>query len=61
MKLELIDFSGRTISLIYDGNLVSQSHQISIDLSDVANGEYIVSIKKSSGYESLKLIKVKSL
>ena len=61
VKIELIDFSGKTIAVIYDGNLVSQSHQISIDLSDVANGEYIVSIKKASGYESLKLIKVKSL
>ena len=54
-------FSGKTISVIYDGNLVTQSHQIPIELSDVVNGEYIVSIKKTSGIETLKLLKVKSL
>jgi uncharacterized protein (DUF1501 family) len=60
-KVEIHDVSGKLITVVCDGNLSENTHAIPVDLSDFTVGEYIVSIKKKSGRETVKFIKYRSI
>ena len=60
-KVEIHDVSGKLITVVYEGNLSEDTHAIPVDLSDFTVGEYIVSIEKQSGSETVKFIKYRSI
>lgn len=61
VKIEIMDLTGRSMTVVYDGNLTQATHIIPVDLSTIAIGEYIVTITKKSGVETVKLMKLKCI
>jgi hypothetical protein len=59
VKVEIFDLEGRLISVVYDGNLDQNTHLIKMEIDDLIPGQYIVAIKKRSGFKEIKLMKVK--
>jgi hypothetical protein len=60
VKVDVIDFSGKTIDNPIDSIIEPGTHSIMLDLAHLQTGEYIISIKKQSGNQSIKMIKVKN-
>ena len=61
IKIEINDLSGKVVAVVYDGNLNEDTHAIPFDLSDIAVGQYMVTIKKKSGIETVKLLKLRAI
>lgn len=59
VKVDIYDLNSRKVAEIYDGNLPQGRHELPMDIVDLANGQYVVQIQKSSGTVQSKLIKVK--
>ena len=59
VKIDVYDLNHRHILSVHDGNLSQGSHDVPMELTHLAAGEYIVQIKKSSGTIHSKLLKIK--
>ena len=60
VKVDVIDFSGKTIDNPIDSIIEPGTHSIMLNLGHLQTGEYIISIQKQSGNQSIKMIKVKN-
>jgi hypothetical protein len=60
VKVDVIDFSGKTIDNPIDSIIEPGTHSIMLDLAYLKTGEYIISIQKQSGSQSIKMIKVRN-
>lgn len=59
VKIEVYDLTGRSVALVFDGNIEQGTHTIPFELHDLQAGEYIVFVQKESGSQQTKLVKVK--
>ena len=59
VKIEVVDFNGRSVKTVFDSNINQGTHTISFEIVDLSPGDYFVSIRKSSGDHTAKLIKIK--
>ena len=59
VKIDVYDLSNKIVAAVYDGNLGQGSHDIPMELTDLAAGEYIVRIQKASGAVNSKLLRVR--
>ncbi len=58
VSAEILDLNGRTIKRIFSTHLNAGIHHIPCESSDLAEGHYIVSIRKGDQTENLSLIKI---
>ncbi len=61
VKVEILDLTGKNIASVYDGKLSQDTHSILYELTDISSGQYMVVIKKKSGIETVKFLKVKAI
>lgn len=59
VKIEVFDLSGRSVATVFDGNIAQGTHTIPFEIGHFSPGEYIVGVRKESGYQSVKLLKIK--
>jgi uncharacterized protein (DUF1501 family) len=59
VKIEAYDLKGTRVAVFYDDNLSAGEHHIPMDISALANGQYMIHINKESGASQVKLNKVK--
>ncbi len=59
VKIEVVDFNGRSVKTVFDSNINQGTHTILFEIVDLSPGDYFVSIRKSSGDHTAKLIKIK--
>ena len=59
VTLAIFDVTGKRIKEIFDRELDENSHQIPVDVSNLAAGIYFIQVKKESGDLSIRLLKVK--
>jgi len=59
VQLSLFDTQGKLVRDIFGGRLIPQRHEISIDVSAIENGIYILQINKESGSKSIRLMVAK--
>lgn len=59
VKIEVLDLDGRIIKEIADSNMDQGTHYIQFEIGDLKPGQYIVNVKKRSGFKRVKLMKVK--
>lgn len=59
VKIELVDLDGRSIKTVVDKNLNQGTHDIQFEIGQLSPGQYIVSVKKQSGFQRIKLLKIK--
>jgi hypothetical protein len=60
VKVDIIDFTGKIIDNPIDSIIEPGTHSIMLDLAHLQTGEYIISIQKQSGNQSIKMIKVRN-
>jgi uncharacterized protein (DUF1501 family) len=60
VKIDIIDFTGKIIDSPFDSIIEPGTHSMMLDLGHLQTGEYIISIQKQSGNQSLKMIKVRN-
>ncbi|TNE55817.1 MAG: DUF1501 domain-containing protein [Bacteroidetes bacterium] len=58
VKAEIVDISGRSCGVIYDGNLDLDEHHIPFETKKLPRGTYRVIIQKKSGNESVQFLKM---
>jgi hypothetical protein len=58
VKISVYDIQGAEMMIVLDKNLSSGKHDVSIDLSELSFGLYLVTIQKESGTLELKLQKM---
>jgi uncharacterized protein (DUF1501 family) len=58
VKAEIYDMQGRKIKTLVDSKLEPNQHQINFDTKELTIGNYQIYIQKSSGNETLKLLKL---
>jgi len=56
VEISLFNLQGSRIKEVYSGQLEPKEHNISIDLSSVSNGVYVLNINKKSGNVSEKIM-----
>ena len=61
VKVDVLDLSGKLIGNVYDGNLEKEIHSINYNLFEIPSGQYMVVIRKKSGVETVKFMKVKAI
>lgn len=59
VKIDVFDINQRIVASLYDGNLQEGEHNMPMELSELAPGQYMISIQKESGNAHVKLVKVK--
>jgi uncharacterized protein (DUF1501 family) len=59
VKIEVLDLDGRIVKEVADANMDQGTHYIQFEIGDLMPGQYIVTIKKRSGFKRVKLMKVK--
>lgn len=59
VKISIVDLQGKEQGVYYDATFVNDSHELPINISDLAFGSYMVQIQKTSGNETISFIKVK--
>jgi len=59
VKINVLDMNGREMAVVCDTNLSQGTHSIPFEIGDWSPGEYIVTINKQSGYQTVKLLKLK--
>jgi hypothetical protein len=59
VKVELLDLDGRVVKEVADTNMDQGTHYIQFEIGELKQGQYIVNVKKRSGFKRVKLIKVK--
>jgi len=59
VRIELIDLEGRSIKTVVDSNLNQGTHDIQFEIGQLSPGQYVVSVKKQSGFQRIKLLKIK--
>ena len=58
VKVDVYDLTNKKVAEIYDGNLTQGTHDIKMEVSHLAAGEYVVLIRKDSGTIHTNLVKV---
>ena len=58
MAADILDLNGRTIKRLFSTHLNAGIHHIPCESSDLAEGHYLVSIRKGDQTENLSLIKI---
>ncbi|MFT5860676.1 MAG: hypothetical protein ACI865_002790 [Flavobacteriaceae bacterium] len=58
VKVDIYDINQRHVASVYDGNLSEGEHNMAMEVSTLAPGQYMVSILKESGTIHTKLVKV---
>ena len=58
VKVDIYDINQRHVASVYDGNLSEGEHNMPMEVSTLAPGQYMVSILKESGTIHTKLVKV---
>jgi uncharacterized protein (DUF1501 family) len=59
VKISVFDINGQEVATIVDRDLSQGVHTIPFEISDYRIGEYFVSIRKKSGDQTVKLVKVR--
>ncbi|MFN5879392.1 MAG: T9SS type A sorting domain-containing protein, partial [Flavobacteriales bacterium] len=59
VKIEIQDLDGRIIKEVADSNMDQGIHHIQFEIGDLKPGQYIVLVKKRSGFKRAKLMKLK--
>ena len=59
VKIEVMDLNGRSVATVYDGNITQGLHTIPFEIGQFSQGEYFVTVRKESGTQTLKLLKIK--
>ena len=59
VKAEIIDLQGRSVGVVCDRQLTPGSHTISMDISHLSQGHYVIKVYKYSGIASIKFQKLK--
>jgi hypothetical protein len=58
VKVDVYDLMNKNVAEIFDGNVPQGTHDIKMELSHLAAGEYVVLIRKDSGTIHTNLVKV---
>lgn len=61
VTIQIRDFSGRLVKEVCSKSFSEGSHDISVDLSEMTSGEYMVTVTKASGNFNKRFIKVKQI
>ncbi|MCO4813191.1 MAG: DUF1501 domain-containing protein [Flavobacteriales bacterium] len=59
VKIVVFDLTGKQVAEVHDNNLNQGRHDIKMELADLKQGEYIVTIQKPSGNVNCKFLKAK--
>jgi len=59
VELALFDLTGQRVKTLFNKELPEEKHFVPIDVSSLAEGVYILHVKKASGNQSVRLVKVK--
>lgn len=61
VRIELHDTSGRLVQVLLDGNQAEGIHNVPVDVTRLAVGNYVVAVRKDSGELRTKLIRVDTI
>jgi hypothetical protein len=61
VTVQVRDLFGKIVLEICSKTMTQGSHDIQVDLSDIASGEYLVTVVKESGNFTKRLIKLKHI
>lgn len=59
VKIEAYDILGAQVATYFDDNLKAGEHNIPLDISDLAVGQYTIHVTKESGNSQVKLTKIR--
>lgn len=58
VKIDIMDLNGRSVKNVFDGQLQQGEHTIGFEIIDLTAGQYIVQVKKESGFKTTNLMKI---
>ena len=61
VRIELHDTSGRLVQVLLDGNQAEGIHNVPVDVTRLAEGNYVVAVRKDSGELRTKLMRVDTI